>query len=256
MKNQLAMRLFSRQFITESVARKQITALSDFSDGLMRPEKCGEFEPIRTPFNPADISRPIQWLAKPGGEFLYRKGNPVSVRGVMWNLSRPPDARFPAGPFTNHWTGEFDRRWADQIGIAKVKEFVLKMFRVVRADFGFLTTEVDLRAKNTVPTSFSYKGMDIESGIPGLYWINFFSEQLGEWLKLNELSNQLVRREKLAEGEISLTFCESADECRTLEVLQKQRTAIEWLGSNRFFDIRFPNRKAETPEWNQAPLQT
>lgn len=47
MKNELATALFSRQFLTESVATEQITALSDFGDGLMRPDKYSEVEPIR-----------------------------------------------------------------------------------------------------------------------------------------------------------------------------------------------------------------
>lgn|SRR5262249_42454464 len=40
MKNELAMRLFSRRTLTESVAGEQITALSDYGGGLMRPDKC------------------------------------------------------------------------------------------------------------------------------------------------------------------------------------------------------------------------
>src|SRR5437016_12848525 len=101
MKNELAMRLFSRRTLTETVAREQIIALSDFGGGLMRPDKCSEFEPIRTPFDPADISEPIRWLSKIGGEFLYQKGRPSQVRGVMWNLTRPPTARFPSPLFNN-----------------------------------------------------------------------------------------------------------------------------------------------------------
>src|SRR5947207_2835580 len=115
MKNELAMRLFSRRPLTESVAREQIMALSDFGGGLMRPDKCSEFEPIRTPFDAADISKPVRWLSKTGGEFLYRQGRPVHLSGEMWNLTRPPTARFPAGPFTNYWTGTFDGKWANRV---------------------------------------------------------------------------------------------------------------------------------------------
>src|SRR5262249_45264381 len=117
MKNPLAMRLFSRRTLTDSVATDQITALSSFADGLMRPDKCSEFEPIRTPFDPTDIAKPIHWLAQPGGTLIYRKGKPVQVSGVMWNLTRSPDARFPSPAFNNYWTGEFDNTWVTQTGI-------------------------------------------------------------------------------------------------------------------------------------------
>ncbi len=70
MKNELEMVLLSRQSLTASVAKQQIAALSDFCGGLMRQDKCGEVDPIRTPFDPADISKPIEWLAPPGGRVL------------------------------------------------------------------------------------------------------------------------------------------------------------------------------------------
>jgi hypothetical protein len=256
MKNELAMRLFSRRPLTEPAAREQIMALSDFREGLMRPDKCSEFEPIRTSFDPANITKPVRWLSKTGGEFLYQKGRPIYVQGVMWNLSRPPTARFPAGPFTNYWTGTFDGKWAVRVGIEKVEDFLSTMFRVTGSDFGFLTSEVDLEAKNTNATSLSYKGMDLASGIPGLYWVNFLSDELAAWLGIGDFPERLAALKRLTGGGVSLKFCNSPDECRSFEVLQKQRAAIEWLGPQRFFDIRFPERKQDVPNWDSLPLRT
>lgn len=53
---------------------------------------------------------------------------------------------------------------------------------------------------------------------------------------------------------MALKFCESPDDCRSLEVLQKQRTTVDWLGPQRFFDIRYPDRKLDVPNWNHIPL--
>lgn len=248
------MRLFSRRTLAESVAREQIAALSNFASGLMRPDKWGEFEPIRTPFDPSDISECVRRLAKTGGGFFYRKGRPVYASGGMWNLTRPPTARFPAGPFTNYWTGQFDGKWANRVGIEKVEDFLSEMFRVTASDFGLLTSEVDLKAKNTNATSLSYKGMDLVTGIPGLYWLNFFSDVLARWLGLSDFPKELAASKSLAGGGVSLKFCESPEHCRDLEVLQKQTVAIEWLGPEKFFNIRFPDRKADTPDWGDVPL--
>lgn len=248
------MRLFSRRFLTESVANEQIMALSNFGGGLMRPDKCGEFEPIRTAFDPSDISNPIRWLAKPHGEFFYRKGRPAYVTGEMWNLTHPPTARFPSPQFTNYWTGQFDGNWAKRIGIEKIEDFVLEMFRVTASDFGFLTSEIDLKAKNRPANSYSYAGMDLETGIPGLYWINLFSDELARWLGLSSFPQQLAALKSLPCSGVSLKFCDSPDDCRSLETLGKQRAAIDWLGPERFFDIRFPDRKAVTPDWAHLPL--
>lgn len=253
MRNELAMRLFSRRSLTESVAKEQITALSDFGGGLMRPDKCSEFEPIRTQFDPSDISKPIRWLAKPHGEFFYRKGRPAYVTGEMWNLTHPPTARFPSPQFTNYWTGQFDGKWAHRVGIEKVEYFLAEMFHVTGSDFGLLTTEVDLKAKNRPANSYSYAGMDLATGVPGLYWINFFSDELAGWLGLNNLPKELAALKTLTSGGVSLKFCESPEDSRSLETLEKQRVAINWLGPEKFFDIRSPDRKADTPDWKHAP---
>src|SRR5215471_5986987 len=148
MKNELEMNLRSRRSLTDLLAGEQITALSNFGGGLMRPDKCSEFEPIRTPFDPEDLSKPIQWLVKPHGEFFYRKGHPVQMSGQMWNLTRSPTARFPSPLFTNKWTAQFDGKWANGVGIGKIEDFVSEMFHVTESDFGLLTREVDVNAKN------------------------------------------------------------------------------------------------------------
>ncbi len=256
MKNELAMRLFSRRILTESVARQQITALSNFCGGLMRPDKCSEVEPISTPFDPTAISKAIQWLAKPHGEFFYRKGRPVQVSGAMWNLTQPQTARFPSPLFSNYWTGEFDRKWANRVGIDKVEDFVSEMFRVTASDFGLLTSEIDLQAKNRLRRSYSYEGLDPTRGVPGLYWINLFSDEFAGWLGLSEIPKEVAASKSLAGGGVSLKFCDSPDDCRSLAVLQRQQVAIDWLGPQKFFDIRFPDRKLYAPNWDQSPSGT
>ncbi len=250
MKNELAMTLFSRRSLTESVAKEQITALSDFGGGLMRPDKCSEVEPIRTPFDPADISEPVRWLSQPHGEFFYRKGRPVHVSGQIWNRTHSATARFPSPLFSNYWTGQFDGKWATQVGIEKVEDFVCGMFQITGSDFGLLTTEVDQKAKNTDATSYSYQGLNLADGVPGLYWVNLFSDKLAGWLGLSEFPKELAVSKRLPGGGVSLKFCDSPEHCRDIDILQKQRAAIEWLGAQRFFDIRFPDRKLDTPDWD------
>jgi len=219
----------------------------------MRPDKCGKTEPVRTLFDPADISTPVQWLAEPHGEFFYLKGNPVHASGEMWNLIHPATARFPSPLFSNYWTGRFDGKWADRIGNGKVEEFVSEMFRVTHSDFGLLTTEVDLKAKNTDTTSYSYQGVKLEFGVPGLYRINMFSSGFAKWLGVETLPQKLVTSKELPGGGVSLRFCEFPERCRDFEILKRQRAAIEWLGPGKFFNISFPNRKLESPNWSHIP---
>ena len=128
------------------------------------------------------------------------------------------------------------------------------MFQATGSDFALLTEGADRKAKNQGPMSYSYKGTDLGSGIPGFYWINLFSDELAEWLGLSGLPQELARLERLASGGWLLKFCESPNHCTDIDVLQKQRAAIEWLGPEKFFDIRLPNRRLDTPNWNQILL--
>jgi hypothetical protein len=249
MKNALEMTLSSRRRLTESAAKKQLETLFEFEGGLMRPDKCSRFEPIRTQFDASHLDKYVQGLAEPHGGFLYQKGKPVYMRGQMWNRSNSPDALFPSTLFSNYWTGQFDGNWARQVGMRTLEQFVFEMFDVTGSDFGLLTTEIDRKAKNVPADSFSYQGSDLGAGIPGLYWVNIFSEKLATWLKIGSLPSELASRTVLENGNMILKFCAEVEDCRDAKTLQKQRAAIEWIGSDRFFDLRSPERKLSVSTW-------
>jgi hypothetical protein len=254
MKNSLEFVLFSRHSLTESIARRQIAILVNFDGGIVCPDKWGTFEPLKTPFDAGDMSIPVKKLAEPHGDFLYRKGKPIQVQGEIWNRTHPPTARFPSPLFTNYWTGRFDGNWVDRVGLQRVQECVHQMFRASGADFGFLTTEVDKKAKNTTAQVFSYMGMNLEDGVPGLYWLNLFSHGFAHWLGGDTFPRELAETTFSDESGISIVFAASPQRCRDIEVLQKQRAAIEWLGSEKFFNIHSPNRKLHPPNWESIPV--
>jgi hypothetical protein len=249
MKNELAMSLISRRPLTEELARDQITALNDFDGGLLRPDKWSEFEPIKTPFNIGEMIEPVKTLAKPHGSFSYRKGRPTVVTGTMWNLTHSPDARFPSPVFTNYWSGEIDGNWAAKGRLERVEAFVADMFHLTGADFGLLTPQIDLEAKNTTPMRSSFKGLTFDFGVPGLYWINFFSDELADWLDLASFPERLGTLKRLPRGGYLIKFCEDTSNALTVDVLHRQRVAIDWLGADKFFDIRLPDRAVTLPDW-------
>ncbi|UWZ86367.1 hypothetical protein [Occallatibacter riparius] len=253
MRYRLVFVLSSRRSQTEEIARRQISTLVNFGDGIVCPDKWGTFEPLKTPFNAEDIDIPVQGLSKPQGNFHYRKGKPVQLSGEIYNRTHPSTARFPSPLFTNYWVGRFEGKWVDRVGIRTVRECVSEMFMVSGADFGFLTTEADMEAKNQRKPVMSYQGLTLDSGIPGMYWINFFSEGLAKWLGIDSFPKRLAASKQLAGSGVLLEFCESPGECRDIEAIQRQRTAIEWLGPEKFFDIRFPNRSATLP-WESIPI--
>jgi hypothetical protein len=271
MKDQLAIRLFSRQELAEAIAERQIAVLSNGGGGLMRPDKCSRFEPIQTPFDPSKIDEAVTWLSAPAGTFMYRKGRPANVTGVMWNRSNPElwerdtrgkpirriSPRFPPPLFINYWTADFDSKWAVSIGLEKVVDLAIEMFEASGSDFGLLTALADLNAKNIdqgeTGASISYQGLDPANGLPGLYWINLFSAPLASWLKLRELPQNLAKMKSVGRSGVLLQFGTSPSECSGGEVLDQQREVIERLGPQRFFDIRSPDGKLDAPPWNDLP---
>lgn len=45
----------------------------NYKDGILLPDKCEPYEPIRTDFNKDDISAPVRWLSAPAGSLLLKK---------------------------------------------------------------------------------------------------------------------------------------------------------------------------------------
>ena len=68
----------------------------------MRPDKCSEFELTRIPFDPSDVTKPIQWLAKPHGEFFLPKGAPSSCERCDVEFNPLPDRPVSTPLFTNY----------------------------------------------------------------------------------------------------------------------------------------------------------
>jgi len=266
MKNPLVMDLYSARSWTPDFASEQINALSNFENGLVRPDRCDTAEPVRRPFDPTNIKEPVRWLSTPGIAFVFRKGKPACIAGEvnnrlhreLWTIDEdkrrvPLKPKFPPPLFTCRWMVWFDRSWSRKIGYTKLKAFAAEMFRVSRAEFGFLTTEEDYKARNFLVTREGqltrerFVGADPEHGMPGLYWITLFGSQLTEWLGREKLSAGPGSVEPLAGDGTLLQFGESPDTCRSPEVLAQQRIIIERLGEQRFFDITSPGRTLESP---------
>ncbi len=129
----------------------------------------------------------------------------------MWNRTLP-NLALSVPIFQKQLEGRFDGKWAVRVGIQKVEEFVSEMFQVTRSDFGLLTTEIDRMAKNTDAMSQSYQGQDLARGIPGLYWINLFSDGLADWLELSTIPMEVATLKRLVGGGWLLKFCESPDQ--------------------------------------------
>jgi hypothetical protein len=250
MKNPISMAMFSRRALTRETAGEQLDFLSSFEGGLLCPDTCSQYEPIRTSFDPGNIVDPVSWLAKPHGSFFYKKGKPAVLRGEVWNLMHSIDAKAPSPLFCSRWTARFSGSWVQKIGEERLATFVGQLLHVTGSDFGLLTSESDFKAKNIDATGFSYKGLDLAAGVPGLYCLNFLSRELASWLRLEELPQEFASVVEWQKACVVLKFSDSLVDARNPEVLRRQSDAIVWMGRDKFFDVHHPDRELLAPKWN------
>ncbi|MBS1813672.1 MAG: hypothetical protein JSS87_02230 [Acidobacteria bacterium] len=269
MSQTLKLQLFSAREITADNARRQIEALSNFENGVFRPQKCDTSEPLKEPFDPKDISEPIRWLLQPGADFKFKSSKPFRTEGYISNRHYPPMWTkeksngllvpiIPAHPepfFSISWTMWIDLSALRKLGVDLLARFATEMFVNAKAEYGFLTSESDHRAKNLLikqlpsgATSSKFVGTDPEWGVPGLYWLNLFGPRYAPWLGI-EVETVPGVLEKLKGGGISLRFGASPEEAESADVLANEKKAIQIIGSEKFFDLGHPERKPTPPSY-------
>jgi hypothetical protein len=265
MRNEIAVRLFSRKVLSAESSEEQIAALSHFDNGVFCPEVYGRHEPLRMPFDPDDVHEPVLGLSGPQGAFLCKKGRPLQVRGAIWNRYYPPRLlrddsgsyipSQPAPTFCTHWTFEFDLKWARKIGVKTVCTFAEQMFSVSGSDFGIVTSLEDLEAKNYLH-KVTRCGLDPADGVPGLYWISMFSAEYARWLRVDQIPLDIANIRRFAADSAVVQFGPDVEGSRDPKTLSLQQKAIGILGRRRFFDVEAPDRKLEVPKWARLTSAT
>lgn len=262
----LKMMLFSAERLTQETAQLQIKALSEFENGLFRPEKCNLGEPLREKFDPNDLREPVRWLSQPGGQFNFKKTKPFHVQGYIINRCRrqlwtrdrkgelliPIIPKFPEPQLTIQWIVRVESKAFIFKGAELLKRFLVEMFLASKSEYGFLTADDDHEHKNylvvdngkTITSKFV--GDDPEWGIPGLYWCNIFGHVYTQWLS-PELLNIPALVEPISNGGTFVQFGASPEMWHSPEILDLQQKTMFLLGKNKFFDIRNPERRVETP---------
>lgn len=256
MKSELVFWLFSSRILTREAASLQIGTLANFGGGAFRPDRWGDAEPLRTPF---DQGEPIERLAAPQGAFLFRGSTPKKMEGQIWNLHYPSETLFDESGarveiheppfFCTRWTFAFGFNWIlSRVGMSQLVSFAEQAFASTGADFAFLTKRDDLEAKNYIG-GIERCGTDPATGIPGLYWLNFFSNRYADWIGLNRTEPDPVVVISQTMERTLLQFGAEVGGCRDDSVLEAQARLVHSVGHQKFFDISHRDRSLEVPPW-------
>jgi hypothetical protein len=251
----LLLYLFSRSPLDRDVALKALSFLLEYGEGVLRPSECGAYEPFE-PFQSDELDRYSRWLANPGGEFCFRRpSEPFPLQGCISNLLLSEVATVQQPKLCT--------RWSMRIGSSVVAfswpEFIKRLLcdacRAARADYGFVATDHDYRAKHFLSVTEGvsevqqYIGDSPEQGIPGLYWMNFFGLAYVDYFgkkKLATLSDH-AGTDFLDDGAVCLQFGGMPDQSHAASTLAHQLAVSQVLGEAAFFDRHHPERKLNIP---------
>jgi hypothetical protein len=236
---EFVLKAFSRASLDRAAARTALAFLDEYADGRLRPEECGVYEPFE-PYQAGSFEEYVDWLVNPGGEFCFRR---PSLQGCISNLCVPTGAAVPQPTFRT--------RWSLRIEAFDESEFLQRLLsdacRAARADYGFVATDADYRAKHfsSVPEGVSevqqYIGENPEHGIPGLYWLTFFGPIYVDHFGADALAS-IPEAVVLDAGAVCLRFGEPAE-----ETSDRRQAVIRILGERAFFDRDRPDRELVVP---------
>ena len=251
----LLLKLFSRTPIDLDTAQKALAFLFEYGEGVLRPHECGVYEPFE-PFQSAELKRYAEWLTNPGGEFCFRRPTePFPLQGCISNLLLSEVATVPPPKLCTRWSMRIGSSVIASDGPEFIKQLLCDACRAAQADYGFVATDHDYRAKHffSVKEGVSevqqYIGDNPEQGIPGLYWMNFFGPVYVDYFGKKKLAALSDHAETvfLDDGPFCLRFGRLPDESHAVATLDHQRAVIRILGEAAFFDRHYPERELDIP---------
>jgi hypothetical protein len=194
--------------IESNHARKLVQFFIDYDRGLLMPEKCDAYEPIREKFSEKDISGPLRWISQPGGALYLKRTTPVKYEGRIENRRFAPiwkdGSILRPKVMEPRFLSEIMLHF--EIGVLKAKandyvlDLIMQLARVVSASYGFVTHE-DVKGIDQLDVVEAYQ----EGRLPGVFWINYLGADYISMFKRENVDGLVPLCEKFV-CEQDLTF--------------------------------------------------
>jgi hypothetical protein len=113
--------------------------------------------------------------------------------------------------------------------------------------------DAEYRNKNMVEDETGCRaiGSQIQNGLPGLYWLNYFGPQYVDLVGRECLLSAPAHEVKAAGDGVILMLDESAEAWSTDAYRQRERAVIEHIGRQYFFSRLEPDRKLVAPQFRK-----
>jgi len=246
-------------------ALKYLQFLSEYKDGLFRPEKCDVYEPIKEIFDPEDLATPAWWLSQPRGRVMVKKRRPFHYEGFIDNMrhaeiwiggSKTPRPLPPDPIFVIELCLWLDMKALKVLGPEAIIQFFIDFYLQIGGEYGYMAAYDDHRLKNyrAVPTqigtSHRFEGDNLEKCLPGIFWINIFGGPYVDWFGKQKLAETpCFRHQELPDGSQYIQAAEDVMYYQDPAGAERDRHIIEHLGSDAFYDISIPDKVCRMPRF-------
>ncbi len=230
----------------------------------VKPDRCGVYEPFRTPFALTELEPAIRMLVneekqrltpdRPSGDvFLVHKKKPRCTYYISW--SRGPYT--PFGSSSWHVEGSYIQ---DPRRLNAWLHFSFALLGRLDAWYARFHLNEERDHKNTVrwlapPRPGFPNGVEVErgiggalyeGGIPGVYWGNYFGPFYVEWFGREKFETlPCVHKQWLDTGGIFFTIAPTPCDWNTPEARATERQVREHLGADCFADIAIVQERME-----------
>ena len=236
-------------WLADGISAQLLDTLTDF--GLV-PKTFGDDDPPTTRF---DISSSRDfcnlWRKAPNQMSAQRMGN-LGFQIVLHlnkNLGEIPYSMTLA---------IHDEYFKDSSWPNKFLAFAEELYFLLKAVYGNIAHTRDRRAKTVTETSIRVKGNVVQSeyhapvtptiGLSGVYWASFFGPTYVDFF-----SRERVRlapaffKKELTDGGYLITTSDSPLDYSSPESREAEKTLIDYLGKDAFFDKNDPDKSLRSP---------
>jgi hypothetical protein len=251
----LAVLVYTRAaFDTEERARKILDYL--LNSPHFAPERFGEYDPLRR-LTAKTLDKAVSLIINRIGQEL----DPERVRSdVFFERTRSPRCSYrvawehlPHVAFMRNWCDVEQDYVRQPERLSEWIEFSFGLLELQQAWYARFALGVEQYAKNVMSWWTQYPrardpekgveneggvGVELEKGIPGVYWGNYFGPFYVEWFGREKFKTlPCVEKRWLDTGGVFFTTASTPFDWDAPEARQLQQAVKEHLGADAFFDI-------------------
>jgi hypothetical protein len=249
------------------IALKYLGFLSEYGEGLFRPEKCDVYEPIKEIFDPEDLAEPASWLSQPWGRVMIKKRRPFCYEGFIENKRHPaiwvgdskvPKPRPPDPVFLTELCLWLDVKVLKVLGADAIIQFFIDFYLQIGGEYGYLAADEDHHLKNyrAVPIdigiSHRFEGDNLEKCLPGIFWVNIFGGAYVDWFGKQKLAKTpCFRHHELPDGSHYIQVAENVMYYKDPDGVEQDNRILQHLGPDVFYDIKDPDKICRVPDFRK-----